>query len=259
MAAALPAIGGAVAGNLVGGLFGQGQAKASEKAANKAAKLTDLQAQQVQQLLPFLKQIQGGATSLINPIQQSALDTYQRSQQFDPGAESARAMQAYDTASKDITRRNLEGNAAQFASRGFTPGNAPSQGTAADQQILARAANDRGQYASQLKMNEFNRKEEVNNNASNEVGRAFGLLDPSGRTTAAANSLQGPVNSNLQLANYYGQQAASANPGALIPIFSDALSNVKWPWQKKNIGGITGQQAGNAVTALSMGPLMFGD
>jgi hypothetical protein len=232
-------LGGILGGvtSVLGAITGQNAAKDASKAAKKAGKLTDLQAQQLKNLQPFIDALQGKASTLIDPIQQGAMDSYTRSKQFDPHQETERALAAYDTAAKDITRKNLESNQAAFASRGFTAGNAPSQGTAADQQILARAANDRGQYASNLSLNEFNRKEEVDNNAANQLGRSFGLLDPSARGTAVAGALQGPINSNLRLSDMYSQQAASANPGALIPLVSGALNGIKWPWQNGSSSG----------------------
>lgn len=234
MAAALPAVGGAVAGSLVSGLFGQKQADAAASASKKAGKLSDLQAQQLRDLQPFLKDLRTNASGLINPIQQGALDQYRRSQQFDPATEAERAMQSYDQAAQQITKQNLDNNRGNLLQRGFTAGNAPSQGVGTEQQILARAANDRGQYASNLELQKQNRYDEVTGRANDSVARAFGLLDPSGRQIGATNALQGPAQTQLGLAQMYGQQASNANPGALIPILSQSIGGIKWPWQKKS-------------------------
>jgi hypothetical protein len=237
---------GNIVGGAIEGITGKGAAKDASKASKAATDLTKAQARQLQLNEPTLNALRQLFSGQMNQVYADSQAATQRAAQFDPAMETQRAMEAFDMAQKDSIRQNLEGNQAHFLDRGFTKGNAPSQASGADQEILGRAANERGQFAANLKMRETDRRDEIAGRAGDFNARAFSLLDPTGRTISQAGALQGAANTQMGIAQGYQNQAANANPGALIPIMSDAVKGIKWPWQKQQ-----GQNTTNLLGNIS--------
>lgn len=230
---------GNIISGAVEGVTGKGAAKAQEKAMGKAGKFTDTQTQILLEQLPFLKTLGPAAMKMIAPILASAQQSNTDAAQFDPAQESERGMLAYDTAAKESLQRDLGETNTPFSMRGFTEGNGSSDQGGANADLLARRATDRAMYSSGLKMREKDRLDEVRGRASDQTARAFQLLDPTGRASGVASSLQGPAQTQMGIAGQYGEQASNANPGSLIPIVSGALQGIQWPWQKKKSGNWT--------------------
>lgn len=219
----------------VSSVTGKGAQKAAEGAAKSSKKITDEQLRQLKLLYPFLEKLGPAAMDLIAPVLQDAQTSAAQARQFDPAQETALAMQAYDTAAKQSLSTDIGTVNTGYTGRGFTGGNASSDQNAANEDVLARRAAERGQYASSLKLRETDRRDEVTGRAADRTARAFQLLDPTGRTSQSVGALQGPANTNLNLANMYQGQAdaAAGNASALVGLAGSALKGVKFPWQKK--------------------------
>ncbi len=224
---------GNVVGGAVEGVTGKGAAEEAKKSGKSARKLTDAQARMLLANEPFLNYLREMAGGMIPNISEDAMGAYTRAREFDPAQETERAMQAFDSAQRESLQRDLGETNTPFSMRGFTEGNSSSDQSGANADLLTRRAFERGQYASGLKMREFDRKDEVTGRASDRLARGFGLLDPTGRTSATAGGLQGPVNTHMGMQQGYQDQAANANPGALIPLVGGALNGIQMPWQKK--------------------------
>lgn len=207
---------------------GKGASKAADKAAGKQGKLADAQRDLLLENLPLIQQMGPAAMKLIGPALSQAMGSYESAQQFDPAQETERAMLAFDTAAKSSLESDLGNTNTPFSMRGFTSGNGSTDQAGANADILSRRATDRGMYASNLKMNERNRKDEVMGRASDQTARAFSLLNPTGSSAAVSSGLQGPANTYGQQASMYGQQAGSAPIGALIPLIGNALKGIKF-------------------------------
>ena len=227
---------GGIIGGAIEGITGKGAAEASENASNSASRLSRTQEEMLRQNLPFLRALGEMAGSAAPSIFEDAMGAYRRGREFDPAQETARAMQAFDSAQRESLQRDLGNTNTPFSMRGFTQGNASSDQAGANGDLLSRRAFDRGQYAANLQLRETDRRDEVTGRASDRLARGFGLLDPTGRTSATAGALQGAANTQLGLAQNYGNQASNANPGALIPLVGNALRGVQMPWQKRTGG-----------------------
>jgi hypothetical protein len=155
------------------------------------------------------------------------------SNQFDPAVESERALMAFDTAAKGSLQADLGDVNSGYTARGFSAGNASSDQSGDNQDVLARRAFARGNLSSSLKMGEGDRKRAVQANAFNTASNAFGMLDPTGRSTNTVGALQAPASNYANLAQSFGNQAAQNNPAGLIQAGAGLLNGIKWPWQKK--------------------------
>ena len=228
---------GGVVDGAVEGVTGKGAAEEAKKSGRAARDLSRTQADLLRMQRPNLQQLGEWFSRMMPSINEDAMGAYTRAREFDPAQETDRAMQAYDMAARESLDRDLGNTNTPFSMRGFSQGNASSDQAGANGDLLSRRASDRGQFMAQMRMRETDRRDEVTGRASDRLTRGFQLLDPTGRSTSVAGGLQGPANTQMGLSQMYGQQAASANPGALIPIMGDALKGVKFPWQKKKSGG----------------------
>lgn len=223
---------GNVVSGAVEGVTGKGAAEEAKKSGRAARDLSRTQADLLKMAIPYLQQMGPLFSGLMGNVNQDATQAYQRAQQFDPAQETARAMDAYDSAARESLDREVGQANTPFSMRGFTQGNSSSDQSGANADLYSRRAHERGQFKAGLQLRETDRRDEVTGRASDRLARGFQLLDPTGRSTSVAGGLQGPANTNMQMSQMYGQQAARANPGALIPIVGDALKGIKFPWQK---------------------------
>lgn len=200
-ASAMPIISGI---GLVSQIAGQNSA---QKAANSASKS---QQAMLKKLQPFIDAMQAGALPIIPGYSELAQRGLTDARQYDPAQETARGLSAYDAATRDVVRQNLGEVNSSFTGRGFSAGNQSSDQGALNQNVLARAAADRGRVASELTLGETGRKQQVYANASGMAGNTIGTLNP----VSAAN---GTASSFGQSAAGYQNQANQYNPaGALM-------------------------------------------
>lgn len=220
--------------NAVTSLFDPGGAqKEANKASKSQRKLTDLQSQIVSDNLPILDQLREYFGPMIGQVSGLANNAISEAQQYDPAQESERALLAFDQAAKQTLDSELGAVNSAFTNRGFSAGNASSDQGGANQDVLARRAFNKGSLAANLKMGEGDRKRAVDANAFNTATNAFGMLDTTGRTTSTVGALSAPASSYGNMAQYYSNQASQFDPTGLIKTGSDALSGIKWPWEKK--------------------------
>lgn len=220
-------------GGVVESVTGKGAQKESEKASKSARKLSDVQANLAKMNIPYIQELLKFGQPLVGQTVKGAQDAYGRAQQYDPARDTEMAMQAFDAAQRESLERDLGNVNTPYSMRGFTEGNASSDQGGANADLLSRRAFDRGQYQSQLKLGERDKKEAAMTAGMNELTRAFGLTDPTGRTSSTVSSLQGPASTNMNLANMHQNQANQFDVSGLIQAGAGALKGIKFPWQKK--------------------------
>lgn len=213
-----------------------GAQKEASKSAKSQRKLADLQAQIIRDNLPLLEQLRKQFGPMVGQVSGLANNAITQAQQYDPAQESERALLAFDQAAKQSLEGEMGAVNSSFTSRGFNAGNASSDQGGASQDVLARRAFNRGSLAANLKMGEGDRKRAVDANAFNTATNAFGLLDPTGRSTSTVGALSAPASAYGNLAQHYGNQASQFDPSGIIKVGADILGGIKWPWKKKGGG-----------------------
>lgn len=225
-------MGGLISG-AVEGVTGKGAANESKKTSKSARKLTDVQANLLKTQIPYIEELIKQGMPLLGQVGSTVKGAQDRANQYDPAQETERAMQAFDQASRDTLQSDLGDVNSGYTARGFA-GTGSSDQMGDQKDVLARRAFQRGAFESTLKQGEFGKKSAAMVDANNELYRGIGATDPTGRASAVASGL-GSASAGMQnISQNYGAQAASANPGALIPIVSNAVKGIKWPWQKKS-------------------------
>lgn len=197
--------------------------KGSNAAQGNANQLTGEQMKLLEQELPFLKEMQGGATQAIPGIISNALAGQTASDQYDPAKDTERALQAFDVAANQSAATSL-GNAALPA--GLRGLGGSSEQNAEVGNVMARTASQRGALASTMTEGEAGRKAAMRGQAQAGLDSAFSRLNP----TSASQSLAG------SLGQAAGGQQAQANlfdPQSYIKMFG----NFKFPWQTTGSGG----------------------
>lgn len=234
-ATAIPGVGTALGAlQLIQGLGGLlGGKKRKSLAQRQQEKLTKLQIQQIERMVPFLNQMQGAAGQTIDPLLQNALGAGKVAAQFDPAKDTENLTRTYDAAARDSINKDLGSVTANSASKGFTQGTGDSDTGGMIQDTYARRAGMRGNFVANLKSAEPQRYMDITGQGFGRLQNAFGTLDPTGRSQGAAAAAANTAGSIGQMRQFQANQDAQYDPTASIGMIAGGLKKVfpKMPWQ----------------------------
>lgn len=157
----------------------------------------------------------------LNPqLLANAKDAQNQYAQYDPAADTERAMVAFDEAANESAARDYGNARTSMSLRGLQ---GSSEAAGAQKQVAAQRSTARGQLKSELTLGERSRKQGALSFANSTAQQALG----------GAGSYQQPIGNLGNMANLKFGQAASYDPTGQIQQFGDALKNFKFPWMKK--------------------------
>lgn len=218
---------------LINGMNGQrSEQKAADRNSRSQAALTAEQVAMIRQMQPLIASLQGGAGSMVDPLQKDAAAAFQDARRYDPHADTEAGMRAYDASAQESLNRDMAGARMPMSMRGFNAGNGSSDLAAAEKDVLGRRAFDRGQLSSALTMGERERKAAVTANAADRGARVFQMFDPTGRVQGLAGSLAGPAASYGNSAAQHSYNAAQWDPSGSVSSIAAGLKGMKFPWMK---------------------------